>query len=180
MFDFTPQLEDVPAFDPNSAPSNVSFPGAAPYAGIGLTAAGGVFSALSQYQAGNQSASLLRANAGIAGEQARGEQESGAEQAELYRQHLNARIGAQSAARGGANVTMSGSALRSLATTNELGAEDIARIQTNAARKAWGFQVTEQGDLARAQMAQGQGERSAIGSLITTGAKAYGNWSSEN
>jgi hypothetical protein len=180
MFDFTPQLQDVSA-DPSITPMpSINFPGITPYVGVGLTSAGGAFSALSQYQAGNQSASLLRANASIAGQQAQGEQEAGAEQAELYRQHLNARLGAQAAARGGANVTLSGSALRSLATTNELGAEDIARIQTNAARKAWGFEVTEQGDLARAQMAKSQGTSSAIGSLITTGAKAYGNWASED
>ena len=178
MFDFTPQLQDV-NFDPNSvSPGPINYPtpfNASPY----LTTFGGGFSAASQYAAGQQSASLLRANAGIAGQQARGEQEAGAEQAELYRQHLNATLGKQAAQIGGANVTMSGSALRSLSTTSELGAQDIARIQTNAARKAWGFQVTQAGDEMRAGMASRQGTMGAIGSLITTGAKAYGQWDSD-
>lgn len=135
--------------------------------------------AMSQYLAGSQSSALLRANATIAGMQGRGEEESGAEAAELYRQHLTQRLGAQGAAVGGANVTTSGSALRALTTTAALGAQDIARIQTNAARKAWGFNVSEQGDLVRAGMAGSAGRMNALGSLITTGARAFGQWSAD-
>lgn len=177
MFDFTPQLEDV-NFDPNSVPTpkfKTASPNYAPY----LTMFGGGYSALSQLTAGKQSAALLRANASIAGLEARSEQEAGAEQAELYHQHLNATLGRQQAQIGGSGVTLSGSALRSLSTTAELGAQDVARIRTNAARKAWGFQVTQQGDLVRAQMAQTQGQQAALGSLITSGAKAYGQWSAD-
>lgn len=125
---------------------------------------------------GGANAALARANAQVAGLQARGEQQMGAEQAELYRQHLNATLGKQQAQIGGANVTMSGSALRSLSTTSELGAQDIARIQTNAARKAWGYEVQQQGDLARAGWDQKAGLYQGLGSLITSGARAYGQW----
>lgn len=126
---------------------------------------------------GNANAALARANAAVAGMQAQGEQEQGAESAELYRQHLNATMGKQAAQVGGANVTMSGSALRSLSTTAELGAQDIARIQTNAARKAWGYQVQQQGDLAKAGWDQQAGVMQGLGSLITSGSRAYGQWS---
>lgn len=125
---------------------------------------------------GGANAALARANAAVAGYQARGEQQMGAEQAELYRQHLNATLGKQAAQVGGANVTMSGSALRSLSTTSELGAQDIARIQLNAARKSWGYQVQEQGDLARAKWDQQAGLYQGLGSLVTSGARAYGQW----
>lgn len=144
-----------------------------------LTMAGGGFSAASTLLASQESARLLRTNAAIAGMQGQSENEAGAERAELYRQHLNATLGKQAAAVGGSNVTMSGSPLRSLETTAMLGAQDIGRIQTNAARKAWGFDVTEQGDLLRAKQAQSAGVFGALGGLITSGAKAYGQWSSD-
>lgn len=145
-----------------------------------LTAAGGGFSAASSLLAANESAKLLRANASIAGMQGQSENEAGAEQAELYRQHLNATIGKQEAAVGGSNVTMSGSPLRSLETTAMLGAQDVARIQTNAARKAWGFQTTQAGDLLRAKMATATGDMNAFGGLITSGARAYGQWAGKD
>lgn len=126
---------------------------------------------------GNANAALARANASIAGTQASIEQQTGAAQADLYRQHLNQTLGKQQTAVGGANVTMSGSALRSVATTNELGARDIAQIQLNAARKAWGYQVTQAGDLARAGWEQKAGLAQGMGSLITSGARAFGQWS---
>jgi hypothetical protein len=141
-----------------------------------MTMAGGGFTAASQYMAGKDSASLLRANAAIAGMEGRGENQAGAETAELYRQHLQQRVGTQAASIGGSNLTTSGSALRSLETTSMLGAQDIARIRTNAARKAWGFDVTQQGDQVRAQNASNAGTNAAIGSLITSGARAYGMW----
>lgn len=141
-----------------------------------LSLFGGGLAAGGQLSAGDISARLMRANAGIAGQQAQSTQESGAEQAELYRQHLNATLGQQQAQIGGSGLTTSGSALRSLQTTAYLGAQDVARIQTNAARKAWGFQVTEAGDQFRADQAKSAGQFGALGSLITSGARAYGQW----
>ena len=126
---------------------------------------------------GNANAALSRDSATIAGFQARSAQEQGAEQAELYRQHLDATLGKQAAQVGGANLTMSGSALRSLSTTAQLGAQDISRIQANAARKSWGFQVSQTGDLAKAGWEQQAGVMGGLGSLITSGARAYGQWS---
>lgn len=148
-------------------------PDLAPY----LTLTGGAFGATSSILAGDQSAKLLRANAAIAGMQGRSENEAGAEQAEMFRQRLNQTLGKQEASIGGSNVTMSGSPLRSLQNTALFGAQDISRIQTNAARKAWGFDTTEQGDLERAAQAKDTGSMNAFGGLITSGARAYGQWS---
>lgn len=171
--DFNPVLRPI-TFDPNSvspAQSSTNY-------GPGITAAGGGFAAASQIIAGQQSAALLRANAGIARTQATGEVQAGAEQAEMYRQHLETSVGDQIARTGGSGLTQSGSPLRNLERTESLGAQDIARIQTNAARKAWGFNTSAAGDDVRAGMASRAGITNGIGSLITTGAKAYGNWES--
>ena len=112
----------------------------------------------------------------MAGFQARSEQEMGAEQAALYRTHLEQTLGKQRAQVGGANVTMSGSALRSIETTAQLGAQDIERIRTNAARKAWGYETTQAGELAYAPWQQRAGLYQGLGSLITSGARAQGQW----
>lgn len=125
---------------------------------------------------GGANAALARAQAAISGMQSQGAEEQGAEQAEVYRQHLAQTEGKQAAQVGGGNLTMSGSALRSLATTAQLGAQDIARIQTNAARKAWGFSVDQTGDLARAGWESKAGTMSGLGALITSGSRAYGQW----
>jgi hypothetical protein len=177
MFDYDPgPINFNTSADLGQLPIGVSAP--SDY-GPALTTAGGSYAAMATLMASRQSAQLLRANAGIAGAQARGESEAGAEAAELYRTHLNATLGRQAASIGGANVTTSGSPLRALETTASLGARDIAQIQTNAARKAWGFQVTQAGDEVRAREAQSSGTMNAIGGLITTGARAYGQWSSD-
>ncbi len=142
-----------------------------------VTACGGGMNIAGNFLASRQSADLMRANAGIAGMQALSEEQAGAMQAEMYRQRLNQTIGRQTASVGGANITQSGSALRSIATTASLGSQDIARTQLNASRKAWGFQVQQTGDLYRANQDTAAGNMNALGGLITTGAKAYGQWS---
>lgn len=145
----------------------------APY----LSLFGGAFSATGSVLAGNASANLMRKNAAIAGTQAASENEVGAEQAELYRQHLEQTLGRQTASIGGSNVTMSGSPLRALQNTSALGERDIQQIQLNAARKSWAYGVQQEGDLYRAKQDQTAGWANGLGSLITTGARAYGQWS---
>jgi hypothetical protein len=176
MFDIN--YDDM-SFDPGSVTAP-AMPGIAPanYS-MELTAGGGGYAAAATLLASQQSKRLLNANAGIAELQARSEAQAGGEQAELYRQHLDATMGKQEAAVGGSNVTMTGSPLRALASTAQLGAQDIARIQTNASRKAWGYDVTAAGDRVRSQQAGAAGVANTIGSLITTGARAYGQWSTD-
>jgi hypothetical protein len=164
-------------FDPNAIyPLPINFAQPTNY-GPDITALGGGFAAASQFIAGHQSSELLRANAAIARMQATGEIQAGAEQGEMYRQHLAQRMGAQTAAVGGSGLTMSGSPLRSLEATSMIGAQDLTRIQTNAARKAWGFQTSAVGDEVRAKQASNAGTAGGLGSLITSGARAYADWS---
>lgn len=159
-------------FDFTNSEGNTDY---APY----LTAFGGGFAAASGLMASNSSARLMGANADIAGEQARSTNQAGAEQAEIMRQRLNQNIGRQEASVGGSGLTMSGSPLRAIENTAYFGAQDISRIQTNAARRAWGFQVTQAGDQFRQGEAQSAGTYNALGSLVTSGARAYGQWNSD-
>lgn len=129
--------------------------------------------------AASQSAKLQKANAGIAGEQFQSTQEAGAEQAEMRRQQLNQTIGRQAASVGGSNLTLSGSPLRAIENTAYFGGQDIQRIQTNAARRAWGFQTQQAGDLFRAKQDEAAGAFSSLGSLVTSGARAYGQWNTD-
>lgn len=159
-------------FDFTNSNGNTDY---APY----LSLFGGGFTAASNLMAGNESSKLMRMNAGIAGEQSRSTNQAGAEQAEIFRQNLNQKIGRQEAQVGGSGLTMSGSPLRSIENTAYFGAQDVARIQTNAARKAWGFDVTQVGDEFKAQEAKSAGVSNALGGLITSGARAYGQWNSD-
>lgn len=159
-------------FDFTNSEGNTDY---APY----LSLFGGGFSAASTMLASTQSAKLMQENAAIAGEQARSSNQAGAEQAEILRQNLNQKIGRQEAQVGGSGLTMSGSPLRSIENTAYFGAQDLSRIQTNAARRAWGFQVTQAGDELRAQEAKQAGVMNTFGGLITSGARAYGQWTSD-
>lgn len=141
-----------------------------------LSLFGGGFTANADLTSATQSAKLMQANAAIAGQQARSTNEAGAEQAQILRQNLAQKIGTQQAQVGGSGLTMSGSPLRAIENTAYFGAQDLARIQTNAARKAWGFGVTQAGDQFRANQDKTAGTFNAIGSLITSGAKAWGQW----
>jgi hypothetical protein len=171
-------------FDFGNGLSTMSAPGMAPIAAATnwapyLTMTGGGLQAGASLASGFANAKNMRLSAGLAGLQAQSAEQAGGEQAQLYRQHLEQTIGKQSAQIGGANVTASGSALRSLSTTAELGARDIAQIQLNAQRKAWGFRVNQANDLQQAGYAKQSGIMGAFGSLITSGTRAYGQWSSD-
>jgi hypothetical protein len=148
-------------------------------AGPDLTMLGGGFKAASDLMAGNTSARLLRANAAIAGTEAQSEYQKGAEETNIYQQHLDQTIGKMTASVGGSGITMSGSPLRALQSTAMIGAQDMQRIQLNASRAAWGFQTTQAGDLVRANLAKAAGDGNAVGSLISSSARAYGQWNQD-
>lgn len=167
-------LPDGPSDDP-TLPNKAGVTDYAPY----LTMAGGGLGAGASLFAGAARANLLRTNAAIAGLQQQSTLQAGGEHAEIFRQRLNQTLGRQGAQVGGSGVTTSGSALRALESTAQIGNEDIARIQLNAARKAWGFGVQQQSDIAQAGMSQRAGVLGGLGGLITSGARAYGQWSTD-
>lgn len=159
-------------FDFTNSEGNTDY---APY----LTAFGGGMKALGTIQAGKASANLMNANAAIAGDQSRSTIQAGAEQAELLRQTFAQKMGRQVASVGGSGLTMSGSPLRAIENTASFNARDIAQTQLNASRKAWGYDIQQQGDLYKAREDKAATINNTLGGLITTGARAYGQWQSD-
>lgn len=97
-----------------------------------------------------------------------------------YRRQIAAVSGQQKAEFGARNVAVSGTALDILGDTAMIGEEDLQTIRSNAAREAWGYrnQANEASRWGANQKANAFG--SAGGTLLTSGAQAYGKWKSGN
>lgn len=93
-----------------------------------------------------------------------------------YRRSLRQFLGSQRAAIGANNVTQSGSPLRLLEDTAQIGEEDIAQIRSNAANEAWGYRVGADQSGLRARRAQRAGDSNAAGMILGGAASAYGSW----
>ena len=93
-----------------------------------------------------------------------------------YRRQIAKMIGTQRAVIGANNVEASGSALKLLEDSAQLGAEDITTIRNNASRQAWGYrnQASEASRIGGIQA--GNQNAAALGSLLTGAANAYGTW----
>lgn len=97
-----------------------------------------------------------------------------------YRRQVAFIAGQQKADFGARNVTVSGTPLDILSDTAQIGEEDALTIRNNAAREAWGYrnQASEASRWGANQKANAVG--SGIGTLLTSGAKAYSQWKSED
>lgn len=162
----------------------------------GSAAMGGVAAARqadAQQAAENYNAQVAANNAAIAGQQRSVVLQQGQAEAEQARMRQSQVLGEQRAALAANGVAAdSGSALDQLATTRFLGGQDVATIQSNAARQAWGYEV--QGSNYRAQSnldkwqadntnPAGIGAMAAGGSLLSSAsmyaaanAKRVGGW----
>lgn len=94
----------------------------------------------------------------------------------VYRRQLAKLMGRQRNEIGARNVELSGSALRLLEDSAQIGEEDVTTIRNNAAREAWGLrygagQARESGNALRKNA-----NANAFGSLLTGAANAYGIW----
>lgn len=117
-------------------------------------AAAGAYSAAAQADAQKKSldyqAQVAANNAKIAAWQRSDQLQQGEVEAHAAMQKQGALLSAQRAslAANGVDATDSGSALDLLASTKFLGAQDVNTIQSNAARKAWGYDVVGSNDNA--------------------------------
>lgn len=93
-----------------------------------------------------------------------------------YRREVAQFVGAQKAAFGARNVAVSGSALDLLSDTAMVGEEDALTIRNNAARTAWGYRMQANEASRWGANAQMSAYGRAGGSLLTSGAAAYGYW----
>lgn len=145
-------------------------------AAIGLTVAGGGMQALGQYESGKANESLMKQNARIADIQADDALERGRKAEGRNRIDVRRTIGAQRAglAASGVDISADGSAIDLIADTARLGELDALTIRNNAAREAWGYKVQATDLRARGKIARMEGTYEAVGTLLSTGGKAYG------
>lgn len=115
---------------------------AAAVIGAGLTAYGASEQADAQKKASNYQAEVAANNAKIAGYQRSAELQQGEDLAQQSMTQRAQMLSKQRAALAANGVDLSsGSAIDLMASTEFLGAQDVNQIQSNAARKAWGYDV---------------------------------------
>lgn len=115
---------------------------AAAVIGAGLSAYGASEQAAAQKNAANYQAQVDAENAKIALAQRSDALQRGELEAQRKMREQAQLIGTQRAALAASGVDVTqGSALDLLASTEFLGQEDVAIIQSNAAREAWGYEI---------------------------------------
>ena len=139
----------------------------------GLTAAGGLFQGVSQYEAGQERGSLFRANAGIAAQQYQSEMQAGSTNESRILMKGAQQTGQQVAQIGASNLQQRGTPAAVVASSAQANEIDALTTVNNARRRAYGFQVQEASDLNQASMAREAGDFNAAGSILAGGAKAY-------
>jgi len=145
-------------------------------AAVGLTLAGGGLQAYGQYQSGRANERLMDYNARLAEQQAEDALARGREAERRMRTDVRRTIGSQRArlAASGVDISAEGSAVDLFADTARLGELDALTIRNNAAREAWGYRTQAVDYRARGDLARREGTYRAVGTLLTTGARAYG------
>jgi len=143
---------------------------------IGVGVGGAVLGAVGSMRKGKQEKRAAQANAELANFQADDATLRGAIEESRYRRYVASVVGGQKVAFGQRNVAVSGTALDMLADTAMQGEENVQMIRANAAREAWGYrnQANESSRFAKQAMPNAYGE--AAGTLLTSGAQAYGMW----
>lgn len=127
---------------------------------------------------GKQDAATAETNRRLSEAQANDALLRGTKDETRYRRQIAMIAGQQKAEFGARNVTVDGTALDILGDTAQIGEEDALTIRNNAAREAWGYrnQANEASRWGANQ--QSNAYASGIGSLLTSGAQAYGDFRS--
>lgn len=154
---------------------------AAGLAGAGVNAYGQMQGAHANKENLYYQAQVAANNAKIAQQNAEQEIQTGETQVGIQGMKNRATLGATKAGQAASGVDVnSGSSVAVRAGESEVGALDAATIRSNAARKAYGFQVGAASDLAQSQLdiaggkqASAAGSTAAIGSLLS-GASSVG------
>lgn len=139
----------------------------------GLTGASALLGGVSQYEAGQQKASLFRANAGIAMSQAQSEAAAGSYNESQVRRRSAAMTGQQMAQIGASNLQQTGTPAQVVAGTAAVNEMDALQTRNNALRRAWGFRVQAASDEKQEAFASSAGDFAAAGTILGGGAKAY-------
>lgn len=138
----------------------------------GLTSAGG------SLKQGKQDEADAEANQRLANYQADDALNRGSIEEQQYRRQIAAMMGAQKNTVGSRNVELRGSALNLLEDTAMLGEEDVTTIRNNAARESWGYRNQANESARWGANQKSNANAAATGTLLTSGAQAYGSWKS--
>lgn len=128
---------------------------------------------------GKQDAATAETNRRLSEAQANDALLRGTTEETRYRRQIAQIAGQQKAEFGARNVAVDGTALDILSDTAQIGEEDALTIRNNAAREAWGYrnQANEASRWGANQ--KSNATASGIGTLLTSGSKAYSDWKSK-
>ena len=159
--------------------------------GIGSAAAGGLTGAIGSLFSGNAQAGMYNYQAGVAqvnatlaSQDANYAIQSGDVEAGQSGLRTRAQVGATKTGIGAGNIDVnSGSASKVIASETEIGQQNQGIIQANAAKRAYGFNVTAAQDTAQAgayqtaaSTSQTSGEIGAISSIIGGAGSVSSKW----
>ncbi|HEX6215291.1 MAG TPA: hypothetical protein VFZ38_10755 [Vicinamibacterales bacterium] len=145
---------------------------------VALTAVAGGFAAKSQLDAGKAQAKIANQNAEMAEVQSADRARVGLIEEERVRQQVRRAVGAQRAGLAANGVEIgSGTALSLQTDTAGLGEVDAYLARNNALREAWGLRVDASNSRNQARVAKVGSRNQAIGTVLSTGANAFGSYS---
>src|SRR5437660_4174468 len=134
--------------------------GAVGLVGSAVSAYGAYQSGQAQSAAANYQAQVAMNNAAIARQNAGLEIASGEQQATTMGLRTRAVVGQEKASQGAAGVNVNrGTAVDVRAGAEEMGMLDALTIRSNAARRAYGYQVAATSNVAQSQLLQMQGQQ---------------------
>lgn len=144
---------------------------------IGATVLAGGVQAYGQRQQAKYESEVAQQNAKIADMQAENAKQIGSIEEERQRARVRQMIATQRVSFAANNVdAATGTAAEVLGDTAGYGFADAAMIRSNALREAWGFKVDASNERSRAKSARYNGRIGALGTLLTTGAQATGQF----
>lgn len=158
---------------------------------LGASALGGATSAVSSIMGGNSQAAQFQYQSGIAAQNALIAKQNanyataaGEVSAQQSGMKTRFQLGQTTAQQGAGGLAVgSGSNQRVVDSEREVGTEDQALIRSNAAKQAYGYEVTAAQDTAQSQMytqaasgAKTAGEIGAFGSILGTAGSVSSKW----
>jgi hypothetical protein len=153
-------------------------------AGAGMSAIGSYEQGQAKSQAAMYQAQVAANNAAIARQNAVFEIQGGETEATNVGLRIRAAIGAEKARQGASGINVNkGTAVDVRAGTEELGMLDALTVRSNAARKAYGYQVSATSDVAQSGLLQMEGSQAqeagdigAAASLLSGASTVGGNY----
>lgn len=140
------------------------------YGAMGLTAAGGIVTALSEHKAGKYNKAIADFNASQAHIQAEQALQTGGFQESVRQAEANIQQARTKSGQAAGGTVIGAGTNRLVTTSQEAGNEmDQLMIQTMANRRSYGYDVAEADDIAKGNMGMRTADNAAIATLLQTG-----------